>query len=120
MGDSAMKLIYAIVQPQKFEAVLDSLQRIEVTRMTICDAQGIERQPGEVEPDTKHEFTTVLRPKIIFEIVVNDDFLERTIEMIQNVARTGSQGQLDDGKIFVVPILDTIQVSDQSCGPGSV
>jgi len=115
-----MKLIYAVVQPNKFDAVLESLQRIEVTRMTVCDAQGIGQQPGEVEPSAGHEFTTMLLPKIVFEIVVNEDFLDRTIETILSVARTGSHGQIDDGKIFVVPALETIQVSDQSRGPGSV
>lgn len=115
-----MKLILAVVQPNKFEAVLESLQRIEVTRMTVCDAQGIGRQPGEVEPDAGHETTTILKPKIVFEIVVNEDFLQRAIDTILNVARTGSNGQIDDGKIFVVPALETIQVSNQSRGPGSV
>jgi nitrogen regulatory protein P-II 1 len=54
------------------------------------------------------------------EIVVNDDFLQRTVETIASVARTGPEGTIGDGKIFVVPTEDAIQVDDGSHGPGAV
>jgi len=115
-----MKMIIAVIQPNKYQAVREALDRAAVTRLTICDAMGIGRQRGEVEPDAGHEFSTVLRPKIVLEIVVNDDFVDRTIDTIVAIATTGSSGQIDDGKIFVVPTLETIRVSDLSRGFGAV
>ncbi|MHB8900517.1 MAG: P-II family nitrogen regulator, partial [Thermoguttaceae bacterium] len=58
--------------------------------------------------------------KILLEIVVNDDFLQRTIDAIVNVARTGVEGNIGDGKIFVMPALEAIQINDGAHGPGAV
>jgi len=57
---------------------------------------------------------------VALEIVVNDDFLERTIDTVINVARTGPEGSIGDGKIFVVPLDDAVQLADGSRGPGAV
>ncbi len=61
-----------------------------------------------------------LMQKVVLEIVVNDDFLERTIHTIVHAARTGPQGNIGDGKIFVVPVEEAIQIEDGSRGPGAV
>jgi nitrogen regulatory protein P-II 1 len=52
--------------------------------------------------------------------MVNDDFLERTIEAIVNVARTGPEGTIGDGKIFVMPAEEAIQINDGQRGPSAV
>ena len=83
-----MKLIIAIIQPPKFGAVREALEKIEVMRMTVCDAQGFSRQRGRTEMYRGHEPRLDLLRKIALEIVVNDDFLERTVETICRVART--------------------------------
>ena len=54
------------------------------------------------------------------EVVVNDDFLERTVETIVNVARSGPEGTAGDGKIFIVPAEEAIQVDAAARGPGAV
>ena len=92
-----MKLLIAVIQPTKLNAVREALNKIEVTRMTICDAQGFARQRGQTEMYRGHEYKTHLLRKIAIEIVVNDDFLDRTVDAIMNVARTGGDGQGDDG-----------------------
>ncbi|MGO8751486.1 MAG: P-II family nitrogen regulator [Thermoguttaceae bacterium] len=115
-----MKLVIAIIQPTKLKAVREALEKIEVTRMTVCDAQGFGRQRGRKEMYRGHEYTATLLRKVALEIVVNDDFLERTIETIVNVARTGPEGTIGDGKIFILPALETIQISDAARGPGAV
>ena len=79
-GDRGVKLVIAIIQPTKLNAVREALEKIEVTRLTVCDAQGFGRQRGRTEMYRGHEYTTMLLRKIALEIVVNDDFLERTIE----------------------------------------
>jgi len=101
-----MKLVIAIIQPPKLNAVREALEKVEVMRMTICDAQGFG--------------TTTLLRKVVIEVMVNDDFLERTIDAIVGVARTGSEGGIGDGKIFVLPAEETVLVSDGSRGPGAV
>ena len=115
-----MKMIIAVIQPSKYQTLRDALNRIAVSRLTICDAMGIGQQLGEVEPSDGQETSTLLRPKIVLEIVVNDDFVERTIETIVSIAKTGSQGQVNDGKIFVVPVGESIRISDLSRGAGAV
>ena len=115
-----MKLVVAIIQPAKLKAVCEALQKIEVTRMTVCDAQGFGRQRGQREMYRGHEYATTLLRKIALEIVVNDDFLDRTVETIVNVAHTGPEGTIGDGKIFVLPAEEAIQIDDGSRGPGAV
>ncbi len=115
-----MKLIVAIIQPPKVGAVREALEKIEVMRMTVCDAQGFSRQRGRTEMYRGREPRLDLLRKIALEIVVNDDFLERTIETICRVARTGPEGTVGDGAIFVMPAEDTVMISDGSRGPGAV
>ena len=119
-GGNTVKLVIAIIQPTKLSAVREAMEKIEVTRMTICDAQGFGQQRGRTELYRGHEYTTALLRKIALEIVVNDDFVERTVDTIAGVARTGPEGTIGDGKIFVVPVEETCQLSDGSRGPGAV
>ena len=95
-------------------------EKIEVARLTICDAQGFGRQRGRTEMFRGHEYTTTLLRKAVLEIVVNDDFLDRTIETIISTARTGVEGTIGDGKIFVLPADQAIQIDDGARGPGAV
>ena len=115
-----MKLVIAIIQPTKLNAVREALNRIEVTRLTVCDAQGFGRQRGRTELFRGNEYTSTLLRKIALEIVVNDDFLERTLETIISTARTGPEGSIGDGKIFILPADEAIQINDGARGPGAV
>jgi nitrogen regulatory protein P-II 1 len=105
-----MKLVLAIIQPTKLHVVREALREIDVERMTVCDAQGFGRQRGQTETYRGHQYRVNLLRKICLEIAVNDDFLERTIETITRAARTGSSGNIGDGKIFVVPVEQTIRI----------
>jgi nitrogen regulatory protein P-II 1 len=115
-----VKLIVAIIQPTKLEAVREALNKIGVTRMTVCDAQGYARQRGQTQMYRGHEYKTHLLRKVSLEIVVNDDFLDPTLETLTNVARTGPEGTIGDGKIFVFPCEQAIQISDGQRGKGAV
>ena len=115
-----MKMIVAVIQPTKLYALREALVRIGVTRMTVCDSQGYGRQRGQTQMYRGREYRTNLLRKVALEIVVNDDFLERTVETIQNVARTGPEGSIGDGKIFVVPVERTVQLGGVGEGPGAV
>lgn len=115
-----MRMIVAIIQPTKLEAVREALNKIGVTRMTVCDAQGFGRQRGQTELYRGNEYKTNLLRKIALEIVVNEDFLERTLDTIVGVARTGPEGNIGDGKIFVVPALEAIEITPSVRGPEAV
>jgi nitrogen regulatory protein P-II 1 len=115
-----MKLVIAIIQPTKLKAVREALEKIEVTRLTVCDAQGFGRQLGRTEMYRGNEYTARLLRKVALEIMVNDDFLERTIHTIVSVARTGPEGTIGDGKIFVLPAIEAIRIGDGNRGLGAV
>jgi len=107
-----MKMILAIIQPTKLRAVREALTGVEVERMTICEAQGYGRQRGRTEMYRGHEYKTNLLRKVQLEILVNDDFVDRTVEAIETVARTGPEGNIGDGKIFILPADRVIRISD--------
>jgi nitrogen regulatory protein P-II 1 len=105
-----MKLIIAIIQPSKLEAVKAALTEVEVFRLTVMDVQGFGRQKGHTEVYRGHEFTVNLLRKVQLQIAVNDEFVEPTVNAIIKGGRTGETGQIGDGKIFVVPLEDCIRI----------
>ncbi len=115
-----MKMVMAIIQPPKLDAVKEVLDKVEVLRMTVTEVQGFGQQRGRTATYRGHEYHTKLLRKILLEILVNDDFVERTIDAIVAVARTGPEGNIGDGKIFVLPALESIQINDGARGPGAV
>ena len=115
-----MKLVLAIIQPPKLSALREALVKVGVERMTVCDAQGYGRQRGQTALYRGQEYKTNLLRKIALEIVVNDDFLDRTIETIQRIARTGPEGEIGDGKIFILPCEQAIQIGGTDTGPAAV
>jgi len=115
-----VKLIIAIIQPTRLQTLQEALQRVGVERMTVCDAQGFGRQGGRTETYRGVEYKTHLLRKVALEIAVNDDFLDRTIDTIISVARTGPDGNIGDGKIFVMPMDEAVQIGGFETGPGAI
>jgi nitrogen regulatory protein P-II 1 len=114
-----MKMIIAVIQPTKLRAVKHALTEIGVPRITICDAQEFVN-PDDRQPAYRGiEYRAGILRKITLEIAVNDDFLERTIETIAKVARTG-RGTDGDGKICVLNLEQAIQFDPESRGPGAI
>ncbi|MCE9546926.1 MAG: P-II family nitrogen regulator [Planctomycetia bacterium] len=105
-----MKLIVAIIQPNRLEAIKAALTEVEVFRLTVMDVQGFGRQKGHTELYRGHEFSVNLLRKVRLEIGVNDDFVEPTIAAIIKGGRTGERGEIGDGKIFVLPMEDCIRI----------
>ncbi len=105
-----MKLIIAIIQPHRLEAVKLALADVEVFRLTVMDVQGFGRQRGHTEAYRGHEFSVNLLRKVQLMIAVNEEFLEPTIDAIVKGGRTGSAGEIGDGKIFVLPLEDCIRI----------
>ena len=105
-----MKYIVAIVQPSRLESVKEALSKVEVFRLTVSDAQGLGRQKGHTEIYRGQEYQVNLLRKVKIEIAVNDEFVEPTIEAIIRGGRTGEEGKIGDGKIFILPMEDAIRI----------
>lgn len=96
-----MKLIVAIVRPDKVNEVLEALYRVKVRGLSFSRVQG---HGGELERVETYRGTTVkvdMNEKVRFDIGVSDHFVDRTVVAIMDAARTGEVG---DGKIFVLPV----------------
>jgi len=115
-----MKLIIAIIQPHKLETVKRALSAAEVVRLTIMDCQGFGRQKGQSELYHGDQFTESLRRKVQLQIAVNEDFVEPTIQAIRQGGRSGEQGEIGDGKIFVLPLDDCIRIRTGERGPDAI
>jgi nitrogen regulatory protein P-II 1 len=117
-----MKMIVAIIRPEKLEAVQAALHERDVYLMTVSDVRGCGRQRGYTEMYRGHEYQVRLLPKLKLEIAVNEAFAEATIEAIVHAARTEETGQIGDGKIFVLDLEDCIRIrtgerGSQAIGP---
>lgn len=115
-----MKLIVAIIQPSRLEAVKEALAAVEVYRLTVMDVQGFGRQKGHTEVYRGHEFTVNLLRKIALQIAVNEDFVEPTVKAIVDAARSGPDGKIGDGKIFILPLDDCIRIRTGERGPEAI
>ncbi|MEN1679896.1 MAG: P-II family nitrogen regulator [Planctomycetota bacterium] len=115
-----MKLVVAVIQPIRLRAVRSALGKLGVHRFTVGDAMGYARQGGRPETFRGHEYQTQLLRKVAVEVVVNDDFVEQTIDCLIEHARSSVAGNVGDGKVFVLPVDDVIQISDGSRGTGAV
>jgi nitrogen regulatory protein P-II 1 len=96
-----MKLVVAIVRPEKLNDVLEGLYRAEVRGLTISRVRG---HGGETEQVETYRGTTVkveLHDKVRIEIGVSDNFVKPTVDAILSRGRTGEVG---DGKVFVLPV----------------
>ncbi len=105
-----MKLIVAIIRPEKLEDVQKALNDVDVYLMTVSDVRGCGRQRGYTEVYRGQEFEIRLLPKLKLEIAVNDAFVESAIEAIVHSARTEETGQVGDGKIFVLNLEDAVRI----------
>ncbi len=105
-----MKLIVAIVQPNRLEHIKTALAEVEIFRLTVMDVQGFGRQRGQTEVYRGHEFTVNLLRKVQLMIAVNEEFLEPAIDALIRGGRTGDEGEIGDGKIFILPMEDCIRI----------
>ena len=108
-----MKLIIAIIQPDKLEEVKDELYKAEVNLITASEVLGHGRQKGVTEIYRGTKETGNLLRKIRLEIAVNENFVEPTIKAIVKGAKTGEIG---DGKIFILDLPQCIRIRTGESG----
>ncbi len=102
-----MKKIEAIVRPFKLDDIKEALGEIGVMGMTASEVKGFGRQKGHTEIYRGAEYVVDFLPKVMLEVVVADDLVERALEAISNASSTGKIG---DGKIFVSAVEDAIRI----------
>ena len=117
-----MKLIVAIIRPEKLEDVQRALAERDVYLMTVSEVRGCGRQRGYTEVYRGAEVNVRLLAKLKLEIAVNEPFVEAAVEAIVHAARTGDTGTVGDGKIFVLPLEDCVRIrtgerGDSAIGP---
>jgi nitrogen regulatory protein P-II 1 len=96
-----MKLVKAIIRPNKLEEVKDALSKISVAGMTVTEVRGHGRQKGHRAGYRGTEYSVTLLPKILIEVVIDDRMVEECIKTVIETARTGEIG---DGRVFVLPV----------------
>ena len=96
-----MKLIKAVVRPNKVDEVREALERLNLGGMTVTDVRGHGRQKGHTAVYRGKEYEVSLLPKVEVEVVVGDSVVEEVIQAVIAAARTGEIG---DGRVFVLPV----------------
>ena len=114
---AAMKKIEAIIKPFKMEDVKEALAEIGIEGMTVTEVKGFGRQKGHTEIYRGSEYTVDFLPKVKFELVLADDRVSKAVDAIVGAAKTGKIG---DGKIFVLPLEDSIRIRTGEHGEQSL
>jgi nitrogen regulatory protein PII len=108
-----MKMVMAVIKPFKLDAVREALTNIGVEGMTVTEVKGYGRQKGHTEIYRGAEYQVMFVPKLRIDVAVPSASVERVIDTIVGAAKTG---QIGDGKIFVVPIDETMRIRTGETG----
>ncbi|NLX04630.1 MAG: P-II family nitrogen regulator [Phycisphaerae bacterium] len=109
-----MKMVTAIIQPDKLDAVREALIDAEITRITVSRCTGHGQQQTE-DLYRGQRVVPNLIPKVRLDIACNDEFVKTTVDAILAAARHG-EGQVGDGKIFVAPLEECIRIRTEERG----
>ena len=112
-----MKKIEAIIKPFKLDDVREALTELGITGMTVSEVKGFGRQRGHTEVYRGAEYAVDFLPKVKIEVVLPDDQIERTVEVIIEAACSGKIG---DGKIFVLPVEEVIRIRTGETGETAI
>ena len=110
-----MKLVTAIIQPDKLEEVRAALLAAEISRITVSRCTGHGRAQGSGDEELYRGQTVVpnLLPKVRLDIACNDEFVDTAVKAILGSAKRGAVG---DGKIFITPLEDCIRIRTSERG----
>ena len=102
-----MKLVKAIVRPNKVDDVKNALEKIQISGMTVTEVRGHGKQKGHTAIYRGQEYNVSLLPKMEIEVVLPDSIVEDAVKAIIGAARTGEIG---DGRIFVIPVGESYKI----------
>jgi nitrogen regulatory protein P-II 1 len=112
-----LKLITAVVKPQKFDEVKEALKSAGITGVTVTEVKGFGRQGGKTETFRGSEYKVELLPKIKIELIVDEAIVATVVETIVSAGQTGKIG---DGKIWVMGLDELVRVRTGERGPEAV
>ncbi|MSO25493.1 MAG: P-II family nitrogen regulator [Candidatus Nanopelagicaceae bacterium] len=112
-----MKLITAIIKPQKLDAIKEALVGAGITGMTVSEAKGFGRQLGLTEVYRGAQYKVDLIPKIRLEILVSSKETDKVIKVIVDAAKTGSIG---DGKVWATSVESVTRVRTGESGESAI
>jgi nitrogen regulatory protein P-II 1 len=112
-----MKLIIAYIQPEQLNEVKQALYEKEIYKMSVTNAMGCGQQKGYHETYRGADIEVNLLKKVRMEIAVNSEFVDSTVDAIIAGARTGNIG---DGKIFVMDMVECIRIRTGEKGPEAI
>ena len=102
-----MQLVTAVIKPFKLDDVKAALTAVGVTGMTVTETRGFGRQGGHVETYRGAEYRIEFVPKVVLEMIVDDERVDATVDAIAAAAATGKIG---DGKIWVTPVSRLVRI----------
>jgi nitrogen regulatory protein P-II 2 len=114
-----MKLIVAIIRPEKLQAVQEAFQYRPVCVLSVSQVLGDGREPGYTEI-YRGQSINVRRPKVRLEIAVDDIFVDGVVGAIVRAGASGTQGQVGDGCVFVMPLDECVQIRNGDQGPKAI
>ncbi len=112
-----MRKIEAIIRPHKLEPVHSALQEAGFRGLTVTEVRGYGRQKGHKEIYRGSEYIIEFAPKIKIELICPTDMVEKALAIILNTARTGEVG---DGKIFVLPVEESVRIRTEESGQSAL
>ena len=112
-----MKLVTAIIQPEKLDEVREALIAADITRITVSRCAGHGRAQATTSLYRGHEVKPNLIPKVKLDIAVNEAFVDVTVQAITKAARSGGMG---DGKIIVTPVDQVIRIRTGETGHDAI
>ncbi len=108
-----MKRVEIITRPYKLDEIKEALTGMGIQGMTVTEVRGFGRQRGHKEVYRGAEYQVDFVSKVKIEVVIDDDLLDQTVEVIQTAAKTGKIG---DGKIFISTIDNAIRIRTGESG----
>ncbi|GAA3318355.1 P-II family nitrogen regulator [Arthrobacter ramosus] len=112
-----MKLVTAIVRPERIDEVREALERFGVNGMTVSQANGYGQQRGYIEVYRGAEYNSDLLPKIRVEVLATDELVDGIVDAVISGASTG---QFGDGKIWTIEVSQAVRVRTGERGASAI
>jgi nitrogen regulatory protein P-II 2 len=115
-----MKMVVAIIRHEHLQQVQDVLDECGVSGLTVTEVKGCGAQRGYTEKYRGTSVNISLRPRIKVEAVMRKEIVDRVLDRLIPAARTGDEGEVGDGKIFVLPVEQAVRIRTGEKGPETV
>lgn len=115
-----MKLVLAIIRHEYLQQVQDVLDECGVSGVTVTEVKGCGAQRGYTERYRGTAVNISLRPRLKIEAVMRSEIVDRVVDLMASAARTGENGEVGDGKIFVLDVEQAVRIRTGERGPETV